>query len=327
MNRRSVVFTGPRRVEVVEERLGAPPPGHLLVRTAVSAISAGTELLAFRGELPADLPLDETLGALAGRFAYPFRYGYAAVGEVLAAGENVDPAWLGRNVFAFHPHASAFLTPVADAVAVPAEVAPERAALLAAMETAVNLVLDGRPLLGERVVVIGQGTVGLLTTALLARFPLESLVAVESVPLRARAARALGAAAVLGPHDPPPADADLVYELSGNPAALDAALAAAGREARVVVGSWYGNKRAPVALGGAFHRGRLSVVSSQVSHIAPALSARWDRARRFAAAWRALAALDLAPLVTHRIAIGEAQQAYELLDQHPDQAVQVVLVA
>jgi 2-desacetyl-2-hydroxyethyl bacteriochlorophyllide A dehydrogenase len=330
MNRRALVFTAPGRVELVEERVPAPPPGHLLVRTTASAISAGTELLAFRGLLAADTAVDETLGALGGTtFRFPFRYGYAAVGEVLAAGEGVDPEWLGRQIFSFQPHASAFLVPAADAFAVPGDVPVERAALLANMETAVNLLLDGRPLLGERVVVLGQGIVGLLTTALLARFPLERLVAVEGHALRGQAARVLGAHQVLSPGAPlglDPDGADLVYELTGDPAALDAAVAAAGREARVIVGSWYGGKRAPVDLGGRFHRGRLTIASSQVSHLAPALSARWDRGRRWAAALRALATLDTRPLVTHRIPLAEAQQAYELLDRHPDRALQVLLV-
>jgi 2-desacetyl-2-hydroxyethyl bacteriochlorophyllide A dehydrogenase len=321
MNRRALVFAGPRRVELVDEPLREPGAGELLVRTALSAISAGTELLAYRGEIPAQVAVDDTLAALGGSFAFPFRFGYASVGEVLGIGPGVDPAWRGRTVFAFHPHASVFLVPVADAVPVPAAVPPERAVLLAAMETAVNLVLDGRPLLGERVVVVGQGMVGLLVTALLARFPLERLAAIERVPLRAQAARALGAELVTEARD-----ADLVYELSGDPAALDVALAAAGPEARVIVGSWYGGKRAAVDLGGTFHRGRVQLSSSQVSRIAPALSARWDRARRFATAWRALAALDAGPLITHRFALTEAAAAYQLLDGSPHQALQVLLL-
>jgi threonine dehydrogenase-like Zn-dependent dehydrogenase len=67
--------------------------------------------------------------------------------------------------------------------------------------------------------------------------------------------------------------------------------------------------------------------SSQVSRIAPALSARWDRARRFATAWRALAALDPGPLITHRFALGEAPAAYELLDRSPERALQVLLLS
>jgi 2-desacetyl-2-hydroxyethyl bacteriochlorophyllide A dehydrogenase len=322
MNRQAVVFAGPRRIEVVEEALAAPGPGQLLVRAAVSAISAGTELLAYRGQVPAQLALDDSLESLAGRFSFPFRFGYASAGQVVAVGAGVDDGWVGRQVFAFHPHASAFVVPASDVVAVPAEVPLERAALLAAMETAVNLVLDGRPLLGERVVVVGQGIVGLLVTALLARFPLERLVALEPSLVRARAARSFGAEVVDDVRD-----ADLVYELSGDPAALDRAVAAAGREGRVIVGSWYGEKRAAIDLGGHFHRGRISISSSQVSRIAPGLTGRWDRPRRFQAAWRALAALDTGPLFTHRFKLAEAARAYELLDRAPEEALQVLLVS
>jgi 2-desacetyl-2-hydroxyethyl bacteriochlorophyllide A dehydrogenase len=338
--RLTLMFTGPGRVEVVAREgggdddggPGAPaPPGQVLVRTLASAISAGTELLAFRGQIPPGTALDETLGALAGgTFAYPFRYGYAAVGEVAAVGAGVDAAWRGRRVFAFEPHATAFTAAPADLVAVPDGLAPERAALLAHMETAVNLVLDGAPLVGEEVLVIGQGTVGLLATALLARFPLARLTVCEPLPLRASAARALGARHVAASADDAvravgARGADLVFELSGDPAALDLAIAAAGHEARIVVGSWYGGKRAAVNLGGRFHRRRQRLVSSQVSRIAPGLSARWDRERRFGVAWNALAEIDTLPLVSHRFPFADAQAAYELIDRHPERVLQVLL--
>jgi 2-desacetyl-2-hydroxyethyl bacteriochlorophyllide A dehydrogenase len=187
-----LVFAAPRRIELVEEAVDGPPPGQALVRTLASAISAGTELLAFRGELPQDLALDDTLGALrGGTFAYPFCYGYASVGEVRAVGPGVDVALTGRRVFGFVPHATLFAAPVADLVVVPDGLDAERAALLAHMETAVNLILDGAPLYGERVLVVGAGTVGLLTIALLARFPLAALAVSEPAPLRIQAARAL----------------------------------------------------------------------------------------------------------------------------------------
>ena len=113
VKRRALVFTAPGQVEVIEEELPPPGPGQLLVRTRVSAISAGTELLAYRGQLPADLALDETLPALAGgSFRYPFRYGYASVGEVAEVGAGVGGDWRGRRVFSFQPHASAFVVGV-----------------------------------------------------------------------------------------------------------------------------------------------------------------------------------------------------------------------
>jgi len=330
-HRRVLLFTGPRRIEIREEPLAPPPPGQALVITEVSALSAGTELLAFRGDLPPDLPVDETLGAHGGAtFRYPFRYGYASVGRVVAIGDGVAPTWMQRRVFAFEPHASAFVAPVADLAVVPDVLPSERAVLYPHMETAVNLILDGGPAFDDAVLVIGQGVIGLLVTALLARFPLSALATAERSPARANMSRRFGAraivagaaewAAVAGTRG-----ADLVYELSGDPTALDLAIAAAGHEARVVVGSWYGAKRSPIDLGGRFHRRRLQIVSSQVSHIGAALSARWDRGRRREAAWRALAAIDTAPLVSHRFAFADAARAYELADAGDPAALQILL--
>ena len=340
MRRRALVFAGPRRIEVVDDELAAPTAGHVLVRTRVSAVSAGTELLVYRDELPRGRPLDESLPALAAApFAYPARYGYAAVGDVVAVGVGVPDGWLGRRVFALQPHASAFVAPLEDVLEVPPSLDAERAALFASMETAVNLVLDGAPRLGERVAVLGQGVVGLLATSLLARFPLEALVVVDTVATRARRGLALGAHAAVadvtaaraalegagGAGVGPDRRADLTFELTGNPAALDDALALTGREGRVVVGSFYGGKRALVDLGAHFHRGRLTLISSQVSYLAPALTGRWDRARRRAAAWEALARFDAAAVVTHRLALGRAAEAYALLDAGPSEALQVLL--
>jgi 2-desacetyl-2-hydroxyethyl bacteriochlorophyllide A dehydrogenase len=330
VRRRAVVFAAPGRVDVVEEDAPAPAAGQILVRTRVSAISAGTERLVYRGEFAAGQPLDESLPALAGaRFAYPARYGYAAVGDVAAIGADVPTDWIGRRVFAFQPHASAFVAPLADVLEVPAGLDAERAALFANMETAVNLALDGAPRLGERVAVLGQGVVGLLATALLARFPLAALVAVDPLAARAQRARALGATAVVDVAAARAAlgdgGADLTFELTGNPAALDAALALTGPEGRVVVGSFYGSKRATVDLGAHFHRGRLTIASSQVSRLPPALAGRWDRARRRDVTWDALARLDAASLVTHRYALGRAAEAYARLETSPADTLQVLL--
>lgn len=99
--------------------------------------------------------------------------------------------WLNRRVFAFAPHASHFWVDPDDVLVVPLDLDPMTAALLPNMETAVNLVMDGQPAIGERVVVVGQGIVGLLTLALLRQFPLQQLTAVDPVELR-HAAAALG---------------------------------------------------------------------------------------------------------------------------------------
>lgn len=329
---RAVEFVGPRSVEVRETPVPEPDPGEVRVSTTVSAISPGTELLVYAGDAPSEMAADGTIDAIEGTLSFPLRYGYAAVGEVAAAGDDVPAGWLGETVFAFHPHASHFLAEPSELHRVPADCPPEAAALLPNVETAVNLVLDGRPRIGERVALFGQGVVGLLTTGLLSAFPLASLVAVEPLANRRRAAEAFGAGETL---DPGEADVrerlgdadglDLAYEVSGDPAALDDALAATGYDGRVVVGSWYGEKRADLDLGGRFHRSRISLHSSQVSTVDPALRGRWSKERRLGVAWRRLADVDVSRLVTHRVPVESAPEAYRLLDEEPDSAVVVLL--
>jgi 2-desacetyl-2-hydroxyethyl bacteriochlorophyllide A dehydrogenase len=339
MNRLAVHFSKPFDVKVVEESLSDPAPDQVRVRTIVSAISPGTELLVYRGEWPKDLAVDESIPSLAGGFSYPLKYGYAAVGRVAAVGELVNPQWMGRLVFSFNPHESSFLCRPDSLIPVPDSLSPEEAAFLPNMETAVSFLMDGRPMIGEYVAVMGQGIVGLLTTALLARLPLGRLVTLDRFSLRREKSLALGADAALDPADGSTdgslkelfhgedgrAAADLIYELSGNPAALDSAVSLAGFGGRIVVGSWYGEKRANLDLGGRFHRDRIRIVSSQVSTLAPEFTGLWTKQRRLGTALRMLEAVKPARLITHRFPVAEAAQAYAVLHNEPHTAVQIMI--
>jgi 2-desacetyl-2-hydroxyethyl bacteriochlorophyllide A dehydrogenase len=339
MINRVVYFDAPRRISVREEKLPGPGPDKVLVQTSVSGISAGTEMLFYRGEVPTDLSVDETIPSLAGNVEYPLKYGYAAVGRVIELGKDVSPDWKGRTVFALNPHESHFVISPKELTVLPDNLRPEAAVFLANMETAVNLLLDGQPAIGERVVVFGQGVVGLLTTALLAQFPVSRLVTLDSYALRRERSVALGADASLDPGAPELqnqlrklleveevyAGADIVFELSGNPRALDQAIAATGFGGRVVIGSWYGNKKAKLDLGGHFHRSRISLIASQVSTIAPRWRGRWTKMRRLLEALRMIEKVKPASLITHRYPIDKAGQAYGLIDQNPQEAIQVLL--
>lgn len=339
MERLSLYFTAPHQLEIREETVAPPAPDQVLVQSILSAISPGTEMLVYRGQVPAGMAVDDTIGALPGTFGYPLKYGYAIVGRVIAVGNQVERHWQDRLIFAFNPHESHFLARPADLVAVPGTLSPEVAVLLANMETAVSFLMDGHPLIGEQVAVFGQGVVGLLTTTLLAQLPLASLVTLDSYPLRRDWSRRLGAQVTLDPAegnvleqlrhhlqgDRPYAGADLIYELSGNPQALDQAIAVTGFNGRIVVGSWYGQKRASLNLGGAFHRGHMRLISSQVSHIAPQWGGRWSKSRRLGVAWELLARLIPSTIITHRFPFTDAEQAYRLLDQGPEKTIQIVL--
>jgi alcohol dehydrogenase len=338
MRTRSVYFTGPREVAVREREVPEPGAGEARVRAEVSAISPGTELLLYRDQVPEEMAADETIDALSGGFEYPLRYGYATVGVVESVGEGVSADWEGKEVFAFHPHESRFCAPIEELVVVPERIDAETAALLANAETAVSFALDGAPKIGERVAVYGQGVVGLLSTAVLGRYPLDTLVTVDGIEPRREVSERLGADASLAPgtdlgerfenngdSDGDPGGADLAYELSGDPAALDSAIDATGYAGRIVIGSWYGEKRAELDLGQEFHRSRIRLQSSQVSTIDPQHAGRWDKERRLGVAWDALAAIDSDGLLTHRVPVERAEEAYRLLDERPEEAIGVLV--
>ena len=327
MSATALYFTGPETIAHRSVEID-PAADEVVVATDASAISAGTELLVYRDEVPDDLRVDENIEAFDDTFEYPLRYGYATVGTVVETGSDVGNEWLDRSVFAFRPHQTRFAADPDDLVPLPDGVSPAHGSLLPTVETATNLVLDSEPRLGESVIVFGAGVVGLCTTRLLSAFPLDELVVVEPIATRREAATAMGADRTLTPADAATelGDRDLAVELSGEPAVLNDAIDAVGYDGRVVVGSWYGDKTAPIELGGTFHRDRIELVSSQVSTIDPARRGRWDRQRRFDTAVEWLDRIDCERLISHRIPFDKAATAYDLLDAGDESVLQVVLM-
>jgi len=323
MTRSRLYFTAPFRVELREELLPELRGDEVLVRTRYSAISAGSESLFYSGLQPPGMKLDANLPGLSGSTGYPVSYGYSLAGTVTDVGPGADLALLGREVFAFHPHATHAILRSSEVTPLPEGLDPLDAVFFPNMETAVNLVLDGAPLMGERVAILGLGIVGLLTVALLARFPLAALVGLDRQ--ESRRSKALGLGASSCPEDPAAEDSmDLVYELTGNPAALDTALGLCGFASRLCVGSWYGAKTSPVALGGDFHRNRIRLFSSQVSSIAPELSGRWTHERRAEIAWRELTRVLPSRLVTHRYPLASCSEAYQRIQEGKPDMLQVI---
>jgi 2-desacetyl-2-hydroxyethyl bacteriochlorophyllide A dehydrogenase len=326
----SVWFPRAREVELREETLRAPGTGEIRVRALASGLSHGTEMLVFRGQVPPDLALD--LPTLAGSYGFPIKFGYASVGVVSGVGAGVSGLGPGDQVFVHHPHQDEYVVTAASAVKLPPRLPAEAGVFFANCETALNVVLDAHPRIGEEVVVFGQGVVGLLITQLLQQAG-ASITAVEPMKLRRDLAVRCGADDVVAPDAAIERimartngrGADVVIEASGNASALQLAVDAAAFQAPVVVCSWYGSKPVSLDLGSRFHRQRLRLVSSQVSQLDPALAPRWDRRRRRDTAVGLLSELVLGPLVTHRIPFSRAAEAYALVDQRPEETVQVIL--
>ncbi|WP_448334419.1 hypothetical protein [Bellilinea sp.] len=339
MKRQVLVHRGVRKIEIIEEECPPPAEDEVLIQTRFSGISAGTEAMIYQGLFPDQLALDENLPALAGEFKYPFRYGYCCIGQIVDIGKNIQPTWRGKRVFAFYPHASHFTVPLSSLIPLPDTLRDEDAVFLPNMETAVNFLQDGRPILGEAVIVFGLGMVGLLTCALLGQFPLGFLGGADLFPQRRQIALSLGADIALNPAEfsqpgslrrafisagLPHGGADLVYELSGVPDAINQAIEVCGFYSRILIGSWYGKKIAAVDFGGHFHRNRIGIFSSQVSRIDPSLSGRWDKQRRFEVVFEQLERIKPGNWISHLFPLSEANQVFDLLVDSPHEVLQAV---
>jgi NADPH:quinone reductase-like Zn-dependent oxidoreductase len=275
---RALWTVAPGQVEIRDEALLLPGPDQVLVRSFASGVSRGTERLVLEGRVPRSQWAAMRAPLMAGEFPFPVKYGYAAVGVV----EDGPDGLRNRRVFCLHPHQDRFVAPAAMCVPVPDSVPDRRAVLAANMETAVNILWDARPLVGERALVIGAGVVGLLAAALLARVPGLDLAVCDRDPSRAAAAEALGLR-FCAP-EAAPDGRDLVVHATGDPAGLRLALRLVGFEGRIVEASWFGDREATLPLGEAFHTRRLSVVSSQVGAVSPAMRGRRSHAERLALA-------------------------------------------
>lgn len=310
--------------------VGNPGADEVLVQSKFSAISAGTESLVFTGSFPKDCQLDALIPTLRRPFSYPARYGYALVGQIVRVGANVHRDWLERRVFLFHPHQDLVCARLDACLPLPDGVSDRAACFIPNVESAVNFVMDARPIIGERVLVVGLGVLGLMTTAILRQFPVAELAAVDRLPSRCTRGRQLGATVysslndLIGEADSASAAFDAAIELSGNMHVLDSVIDAMGFGGRIVIGSWYGDKREAVCLGGAFHRRRISIVSSQVSTLAADLTARWDKSRRLAIAVDWVRRMDPERWITHTFPPTRCQEAFELAAEPGDAALQIM---
>lgn len=261
-------ITAPERGEIRRSPLAAPAADELIVQALFSGVSRGTEALVFRGAVPASERARMRAPFQEGDFPGPVKYGYCMVGRVLQGPPDLE----GREVFCLHPHQDRFVIPRSAVHVLPQDVPAGRAVLAANLETALNALWDAGVLPGDRIAIVGAGSVGCLAAWLAARIPGCEVELVDSNPGRGAIANSLGARFAL-PHAARGA-ADVVIHASGSESGLDLALRLAGFEATVIELSWYGDRPVRVSLGEAFHSQRLTLKASQVGAVAAPRRAR-----------------------------------------------------
>jgi 2-desacetyl-2-hydroxyethyl bacteriochlorophyllide A dehydrogenase len=338
-----VRFTGPRRVDLLDYADRSLAPHEVRLRTLYSGISAGTELTGYRGSNPYLSkrwdPTSRLFVEGAVSVTYPVvGWGYEEVGEVVEVGEAATGVAVGDVVWGAWGHRSTTIMGAEDAAkrVLPDGVDPMLGIFSQIGAIALNTMLDADIHVGEHVAVFGQGVPGLLVTQL-ARLNGGTVIAVDALPRRLELARDLGAEHTLQAGRDQVGEtikqltqsrgADVSIEISGSYRALHEAVRATAYGARVVAAGFFQRDGAGLFLGEEFHHNRIQVVCSQISGVPPQYANRWDEMRLCQAFMHLVAVgrLELAPLVTHTFAIEDAGAAFALLDQRPEEAVQVVL--
>lgn len=301
------------RGEIRRTSLGPVAPGTVRIAATASAISRGTESLVFQGRVPPSQTEIMRCPHQEGDFPFPVKYGYCTVGQVVET--KAAALAVGTRVFCLHPHQTVFDVPASQAVPIPDGVPDRRATLAANLETAINALWDAPVLVGDRVVVIGGGLVGLLIALLAQAVPGTQVQVIEPMAARAEAAVDLGL--TVSTADRALYDADLVVHASGNPQGLALGLELAGFEATVLEVSWYGDKSVPLPLGEAFHSRRLRLISSQVGSVSDRRRARRGHRDRLVTALGLLADPVFDALLAEPIAFAELPQAMARLAAMP----------
>ena len=348
---RNLLLEGPRQLALADEPSRPLQPGEIRLRALRSAISHGTELNLYRGTSPfGDRAFDRELRAFvpapdAG--AFPQRLGYELVAEVAEAADGVTGLAPGDVVHAGAPHGEEAVLDVAAARAasyplepLPPELPPARALFASVGAVALQAVHDARPHLGDHVVVIGLGAIGLITVQMARLAGAGRVTAVDLDAGRRELALALGADAALDPRaaeagtgvalrrDAGGRGADIAIETSGAAAGLHDAIACVGLGGRVVAVGFYQGGADALRLGEEWHHNRLDLVSSMGAWAAPHRAyPAWDRPRIMRTVLGLLASgrVEVDALPTRTFPFAQAVEAFRWLDEHPNEAVKVAL--
>ena len=342
---RAIVLKGPGEAVLTELEKPAIGPEDVLIGSRAVGI-CGSDVELYRGIRPE------------GYYRYPVVPGHEWAGEVVAIGERVQTIAPGDRVVAegfffcgtcrncrmgltnlceagYEETGFTRAGGLAEYVAVPARLVHrlpgnaslEEAALLEPTAVVAQAFLRARPQAGESVVVLGDGTIGLLAVQLARLFSPALLVLIGSRDERLALGRQLGAMHTLNARENDPEalirtltagqGADLVFEGGNRPAGVEQALRLARRGGTVVLEGIAGSGAHLSIESDIFALKHLAVLG-----IFGASSAAWSYAVQiFRASF-----LNLAPLITHRFALHEYQAALNTVISRQAKMLKVLIV-
>ncbi len=342
-------------VTVVEAPSPRPARGELLIQTRRSLISAGTErmlvefghanLLAKAKSQPDKVQqvLDKirtdglwtTLDAVKSKLDQPIPLGYCNAGVVLSAGEGVTRFAAGNRIVSNGPHAGVVRVPQNLCAHIPDAVSDDEAAFTVLAAVGLQGIRLANPQLGERVVVIGLGLVGLMTTQMLIANGCQVL-GVDLDAQRCALARQFGAESIdLSTGIDPVAagmafsrgrgvDAVLITASTKSSDPVHQAAQMSRQRGRIVLVGITGlalsradfyEKELSFQVSCSYGPGRYDVNYEQKGQDYPFGFVRWTEQRNFEAVLALMASnkLDVEPLISRRVPLAQAPAAYQAL--------------
>ena len=315
MKGQRVVWPSRAKVEIEDFDVPSVGSNQILVATECTLISPGTE----RAFL---------LGLPNAQGSYPSRPGYSSIGRVMAVGTDVKGFTEGDRVASSMGHASHFVAPPDRLIkAADASSPSEEAVFFNLCTISMQGVRKAQIELGEAVLVLGQGLIGLLATQLARLSGAFPTVGVDLADNRLKLAETVGADYALNPKrddfEEKMEEATggtgiaAVIEATGHPDAINTALKLAGWCGRIVLLASTRGETKDVNFYRDVHKKGLTVLGAHNS-----VRPRQESSANF---WtnRDDAALSLqliahrrilaAPLISHRLRGINAPEAYQLL--------------
>lgn len=336
----------------------APRAGQLLIRTAASLVSAGTErmlvdfgranLLDKARQQPDKVRmvlekvrtdgLMATLKTVQAKLDQPIPLGYSNAGVVIAVGEGVERFRVGDRVASNGNHAEVVCVPANLCARIPDNVDDETASFTVVGAIALQGVRLVAPTLGETVVVVGLGLIGLVTVQILRANGCQVL-GIDLDPQRAALARELGAATCVPSAGEDPlavaqqvsggrgVDAVIITASTSSDEPMHQAAQMCRKRGRIVLVGVTGlklsradffEKELSFQVSCSYGPGRYDPAYEQGGQDYPLGFVRWTEQRNFEAVLGLMAAgsLIVQPLISHRFAIDDAVGAYDLLANH-----------
>ena len=292
-------------------------PNTLIIKTLYSGISKGTEKLVSSGFVGKDQYKIMKSPFQEGTFSFPIKYGYINVGKVI----NGPKKLLHKNTFALYPHQDLFEINSKEVQILNESNNPKKYLLTANMETAINIFWDTQASNKDKIVIVGMGSVGILTAYYFKLQNYKNVFICDSNLKKKKFATLLG----LNFKDfKTIKDIDVVINTTSNYQIINKSFNKLNLEGKIVEASWYGNKKGIINLGGSFHSKRLKLISTQVSNIPKYLSNKHNYKSRLKLAIKALSSNKLLKLVNTESHFNNLEEDYVSIINNPDSIMHAI---